>query len=238
MPASWVNTSFYEGDDIDADGNLWGLGATEDTAARARLVDTLISVDKSFAGARGVAGTTLRSSLANLRPLIQAAINAWKANLTSMKAKAARDAAYEVLYDLDERPQTQSTQPVPDWLLDQMRDRVKKLITASYEASVDLGIPGLLFDVFGPITPEKVRIVTEAAGRAAGAAAGAAGRGLWASTPLWLKITGGVVVVGLGFAIYKLIRGAIPVASQYARQRVGIHGVRRVPRSRRLRGRR
>jgi hypothetical protein len=226
MPASWVNTSFYEGDDIDADGNLWGLGASEDVDVRKKLDETLISVDKAFGRVKGIAGVTLRDALSKLRPLIQTAINMWKANLLSPKAKEARDAAYEVLYDLDQRPQLQSTQPVPDWLLEQVRDRIKKLIMASFNASIDLGIMGALFDVFGPMTPEKVGIVAAYAGRTVGEGGKALAKGFWGSVPLWVKIMGGVVVVGLGVAVYKLVRASIP--------RAGLYGVRRPRRRQRL----
>ena len=202
-------------DDVFAEGagGLWGFDDAQDDALQVKLA----RIDAMFAAVRGVSGSDMRRALQSL-PL-QGAIDLFRAKPYSSEAKAARDVAYAIQYDLN-RPELQSSAAVPGWLHDQIRDRVKQLLVTG-TAGAQPGIVEAAFDVFGPITPEKAKFMAEQVQRGAKAA----GDFSWSLIPTWVKVAGASVLVLGGLAIFFAIKSAAPYARGYVEKQTGIRGI-------------
>jgi hypothetical protein len=209
-----VESSTYDVFEDDV-GGLWGLDdATED-----RLKEKLDQVDATFSRAYGIAGTRVRGALEQMGPALESAINLFRAKPYSAEAKSWRDAAYAIQYDI-KRPELQSSGAAPDWLIDQIRDRVKAFLVTGV-AATQPGLVEAAWDVFGPMTPEKAKFIAEQAQKGAKAA----GDLTWALIPTWVKVTGAVLGIGAVVGIILAIRSAVPYARGYVEKQTGIRGI-------------
>lgn len=196
-------------------GGLWGIGDDGSDALQVKLA----RIDAMFAAVKGVSGSDMRRALESLGPVLQSAIDLFRAKPYSAEAKAARDVAYAIQYDL-KRPELQSASAVPEWLHNQIRDRVKQLLVTG-TAAAQPGIVEAAWDVFGPITPEKAKFMADQAQRGAKAA----GDFTWSLIPTWVKVTGAVIGVGVIVGVIFAIKGAVPYARGYVERQTGIRGI-------------
>ena len=222
MARDFVDVGEHDFDEFFVEsGGLWGLGADVDPQTQALLQKRLAEIDAMFARASGAKGNDLRRVLEARQPLLDAAITLYRAKPLSSDAKAWRDVAYAIQFDL-KRSELHSDAPVPDWLMVQVRDRWKSLLITGMAATQ----PGIL-DAAWEYAADVVESVVGATKQVYCATpAGLVTWQCWSPTKKAVVVTG--IVVGgllLTYGVYKILLAAAPVAVQYAKGRAGIHGL-------------
>ncbi len=220
----WVD--FEE--DVGADG--WGfsdLGAEPELTAEekriaANVAQATADVKTAFRAfeRQGVSGQALRTwLLSGLQTQIDNAIDLYRLNPLARGAKAARDDAYALRYELNERSELKVQANVPEWLLTQLRNRVLAFLEHASAAGMKAE----------SVFVQAARVT----GEGAAAIPQAVRDSIWDSIPLGVKIAGGALIVIAGFAVYAVLKTAGPVAVSYVKRRAGLQGIGEIRESRR-----
>ena len=140
--------------------------------------------------------------------------------------KAAQDAAYAVLYELKSRPELQSSEPVPLWLMKQLHDRVRALLVGASKA--DRSLTAIAIDQAVVLGKKVGGLVDDAKRKAREAMCNSPlGWFNWSCFSTPKKIAVGAVGVVVLYGLYKILLAGAPIAMEVAKARVGLRGLPR-----------